>query len=175
MNLPIIDLTPDRFAPYGQVIAPPTAPPDAAGPGWRWWAETALLPETDRPYAVGYLDLRPALLTFDWAERHLRSAEVIVPVGGDCLVYVAPPDHPDQPARRPPLDRFEVFRVRSGRAVLLAPGVWHGAPLAIDRPLAALVLLRQGTGTDDVDLARFADTPLRIEDEGMAATDGLFA
>ncbi len=163
MEVPIKELTAAGFAAYGRVIERPAAPPDAAGPGWQWWGETTLLPDADRPYGVGYLQLRPAALSFDWAERHMRSAEVIVPLGGDCLVYVGPPDHPDQPARLPPLDRFDVFRVRSGQAVVLAAGVWHGAPLAIDRPLAALVLLRQGTGTADVHLARFVHTPVRIE------------
>ncbi len=163
MEMPIKELTAAGFAPYGRVIERPAAAPDAAGPGWQWWGETTLLPDADRPYGIGYLQLRPATLSFDWAERHMRSAEAIVPLGGDCLVYVGPPDHPEQPARLPPLDRFDVFRVRSGQAVVLAAGVWHGAPLAIDRPLAALVLLRQGTGTDDVHLARFVDTPVRIE------------
>ena len=162
MALPIKELTAEAFAPYGRVVDRPPTSPAAEGAGWRWWGETELLPETGRPYGVGYLQLRPAALSFDWAERHMESVEAIVPLGGDCLVYVGPPDHPEEPERLPPLTRFEAFRVRSGQAVLLAPGVWHGAPLAVDRPLAALVLVRQGTGAEDVTVASFVDTPVRI-------------
>ena len=162
MEVPIKELTAAGFAPYGRVIERPAAAPDAAGPGWQWWGETTLLPEADRPYGVGYLDLRPATLSFDWAERHMRSAEAIVPLGGDCLVYVGPPDHREDPGRLPELERFEVFRVRQGQAVVLEKGVWHGAPLAVERPLAVVVLLLQGTGAEDVSLVRFADAPVRI-------------
>jgi ureidoglycolate hydrolase len=79
-------------------------------------------------------------------------------------VYVGPPDHPDQPERLPPLDRFRAFRVEQGQGVLLHPGVWHGAPLAIDRPLNVVVVLLQATGSTDTSVVRFADTPVAIDD-----------
>jgi ureidoglycolate hydrolase len=163
LRLSTQDLTPDAFAPFGEVIGQPARSPDAAGPGWQWWGETALLEPDARPYGVGYLDLRPAELRFDWAERHMRSAEMLIPSGGDCLVYVGPADHPDEPDRPPPLERFQVFRVRQGQGVLLRPGVWHGAPLALGTPLNVVVLLLQGTGAADTSLVRFANTPVAID------------
>ena len=163
MELPIKDLTADAFARYGRVVARPTPSPDAAGPGWRWWGETTVLPAEDSPYGVGYLELQPSERSFDWAERHMRSVEMLVPMGGDCLVYVGPPDHLEEPERPPELERFEVFRVRQGQAVILEKGVWHGAPLALDQPLTVVVLLRRGTGVGDVSVVRFAETPVRIE------------
>jgi hypothetical protein len=48
--------------------------------------------------------------------------------------------------------------------VLLHPGVWHGAPLAIDRPLNVVVVLLQATGSTDTSVVRFADTPVAIDD-----------
>jgi len=163
MHLPIQDLTPETFAPFGEAIAQPPRSADASGPGWQWWGETALLAGDTRPFGIGYLDLHAADLRFDWAERHMRSAEMLIPAGGDCLVYVGPPEHPEQPDLLPPLDRFQVFRVRQGQAVLLHPGVWHGAPLAIDRPLNVVVLLLQGTGASDTSVVRFAETPVEID------------
>ena len=35
MDVPIKELTSERFAPYGQVIERPAAAPDAAGSGWQ--------------------------------------------------------------------------------------------------------------------------------------------
>ncbi len=163
MNLSSEPLTAAAFAPFGQVIKRPDGVPNASGPGWQWWGETALLAGDQRPYGIGYLALEPADLRFDWAERHMRSAEVLIPSGGDCLIYVGPPGPPDQPDELPPLDRFRVFRVRQGEGVLLLPGVWHGAPLAIDRSLNVVVLLLQATGATDTHLVRFADTPIEIQ------------
>jgi ureidoglycolate lyase len=163
MQLPIQDLTEQAFAPFGKVIEQPARVHDAQGSGWRWWAENALMESGDRPYQIGYLDLMPAELKFDWAERHMRSAELIIPTGGDCLVYVGPPDYPEEPGRLPPLDRFQVFKVKQSQAVLLDKGVWHGAPLAIDKPLNVFVLLLSRTGEVDLSLVRFEENPVRIK------------
>jgi ureidoglycolate lyase len=114
------------------------------------------------PPARGYLDLKPAPLRFDWAERHLRSDELLIPMGAGCLVYVGPADHLDEPMRLPPLERFRVFRVRPGQGVLLNTGVWHGAPLAIDRPLNVVVALLHDTGRQDGYVVRFEQTPVDI-------------
>jgi ureidoglycolate hydrolase len=163
MKLAIQELTQERFEPYGTVIEQPSRPTDATGPGWQWWGEMVQMRGGDRPYAVGYLDLKPAEFRFDWAERHMHSDELLAPLGADCLVYVAPPDFPAQPDRLPALEQFEVFRVRQGQAVLLKPGVWHGAPMAEDRPLNVLVLLLQNSGKQDVYVRHFEDTPVEIQ------------
>jgi ureidoglycolate lyase len=147
-------LTPEAFRPFGTVLRRPQAAAEATGPGWSWWARTGALPAAERPYAVGYLALEPAPLAFDWAEYHARSAELVVPLSGECVVYVAPP------AGEP--DGFRAFRVAPGEGVILDPGVWHGAPLALDRPLAAAVLLAEGTGTEDTVIARFTPIPLEV-------------
>ena len=163
--LPVLELTDDSFAPFGTVVRTPRRAHDAEGPGWRWWAETVVLADDGRPWSVGYLDLEPSPPPrFDWAERHLRSQEAIVPVSGGCLVYVAPPDHPEEPARLPPFEAFRVFRVPAGSGVVMHPAVWHGAPLAEGGPAKAIVLLLEGTGRDDVTLVRFDDTPMLIEE-----------
>ena len=148
-------LASEEFAPFGTVLARPAASPDASGPGWTWWAEAAELRPEERPYAVGYLDLEPVERAFDWAEFHRQTVELILPLGGDCLVYVAPPG--DEPRD------FRVFRVDAGTGVLLNPGVWHGAPLALDRPMAAAVLIRSGTGKEDTVVVRFPGNRVRIE------------
>lgn len=155
------ELTEEAFAPYGRVIGRPGRSEDAAGPGWRWWAETVQVPTDGRAFGVGYLDLRPSAPTFDWAERHMRSVEVIVPLQRECLVYVGPAEHPKEPSRIPGRERFEVFRVEPGAGVAMRPGVWHGAPLA-QAPTAAIVLLLEGTGRQDVTVVRFEDDPVVV-------------
>jgi ureidoglycolate lyase len=163
VRLPVRELTAAAFRPYGRVIDRPARAHDASGPGWAWWAETIRLEGDGRPWGVGYLDLEPAEPRFDWAERHMRSLESIVPISGTCLVYVAPAEHPEEPERLPGFDRFEVFRVRPGAGVVMDPAVWHGAPLAEGGPARAIVLLLEGTGSDDVTMVRFEDGPVEID------------
>jgi ureidoglycolate lyase len=163
MTLKVRELSAEAFAPYGRVIEVPARPTDASGPGWSWWAETVLLAGDGRPWGVGYLDLEPTELRFDWAERHRRTLEAVFPTSRDVLVYVGPPDHPDEPERIPPLETFRVFRVPPGAGVIMDRGVWHGAPLAPDGPTRALVFILEGTGRHDVALVRFPETPVGIE------------
>jgi ureidoglycolate hydrolase len=163
VRLPVRALTPEAFAPFGRVIGRPERSRDAEGPGWRWWAETVVLDGDDRPWGVGYLDLEPAEQRFDWAERHVRTLEAVIPVAGDCLLYVGPAGGMEEPARIPSFDRFSVFALPAGSGVVLDRGVWHGAPLADGGPARAVVLLLQGTGRDDVTVVRFQETPVAIE------------
>jgi ureidoglycolate lyase len=156
-------LTAGSFAPYGRVIERPRRGEDARGPGWRWWAETLLLPTDGRPFGAGYLDLTPAPLRFDWAERHFQTVEVLVPLGAECLVYVGPPEPRSPAGQLPPLGDFRVFAVPPGRGVAMDPGVWHGAPLAAGEPTQVLCLILEHTGRDDVTLARFSGRPVEIE------------
>jgi ureidoglycolate hydrolase len=148
-------LTAAAFEPYGDVVSRPEREPDASAKGWSWWAQAAALPPGARPYAVGYLDLQPAEAVVDWAEHHARSVELILPLGGDCAVYVAGPGAEPR--------EFRAFRLRAGEGVVLDPGVWHGAPLALEGAAAAVVLLPEGTGSEDTVVVRFPDNPIRIE------------
>ena len=161
MELDAQTLTPGAFAPYGRVIARPARERDAAGPGWEWWAETVLLAGDGRPFGVGYLDLKPGERRFDWAERHMHTQEAIVATASDLLVYVAPADHPEEPGRLPPMERFSAFRVPAGAGVVMDRGVWHGAPFTVDRPSSAVVLILEGTGRTDVTLVRFDPIEIR--------------
>jgi ureidoglycolate hydrolase len=161
-SLPVRELTSEAFTSYGRTIGLPSRGEDTSGPGWRWWAETVLLPTDGRGFGVGYLELSGSPMRFDWAERHMRSVEVVVPLGGACLLYVGPPERPEEPAAVPGREQFEVFRVRPGTGVAMSPGVWHGAPLS-EAPSSAMVLLLEGTGRDDVTVVRFEDDPVDVE------------
>jgi ureidoglycolate lyase len=166
VTLPVTPLSSEAFRPFGRVIEVPSRDQDASGPGWRWWAETVMLHTDGRAFGVGYLSLEPADLRFDWAERHMRTVEVIVPLGRECLVYVGPPEHPEEPPRMVELERFQVFRVPPGMGVAMDPGVWHGAPLAVARPTSAMVLILEGTGKSDVTTVRFEDRTAAIALDG---------
>ena len=162
-TLRVETLTPDSFAPFGRVLTQPAGEPDATGPGWRWWAEIGALAPDARSWGVGFLDLHPTDLRFDWAERHMRSEEAVIATSGDLLVYVGPPDRPEEPERMPPADRFRAFRIPPGAGIVMDRAVWHGAPFAADRASTALVFLLEGTGREDVTVVRFPESPVEID------------
>lgn len=162
MQTALQDLDEIAFSRFGSIVDAPSRNHDAAGPGWSWWAETAFLPSDARPYGIGYLTLEPVPLVFDWAERHLRTMEMIIPVRGDCVIHVAPANPSTNIDRDPRPEEFQAFRIRQGQAVILKPGVWHAAPFALQENSAALVLLLEHTGRDDLTLVRFPDTPVTI-------------
>jgi ureidoglycolate lyase len=161
-RLDVESLTPEAFGPFGRVIARPERDRDAEGPGWRWWAETASVSGDGRPVGVGYLDLEPTETSFDWAERHMRTQEAVLATSSDLLLYVGPPESPNEPGRMPPVERFRAFRVRAGDGVVMDRGVWHGAPFTVDRASAAIVLLLEGTGRTDVTVVRFDPVQMRM-------------
>jgi len=160
-TLRVRELTAEAFAAYGRTITVPARGEDASGPGWRWWAEMVSLPTDGRNFGVGYLALSGSPLRFDCTERHMRSVEVVVPLRGECLLYVGPAERPEEPAAIPELERFEVFRLRPGTGVAMDPGVWHGAPLS-EGESSAMVLLLEGTGANDVTVVRFEDDPVDV-------------
>jgi ureidoglycolate hydrolase len=165
-------LTPENFAPFGKVLSRPTALPQAEGSGWNWWGEIATLAGDGRRWTFGYLALEPVRLTIDWAERHLRSPEVVFASTSDIAVYVAPSGS-DEPS----LSELRIFRVPAGAGVMLDPGVWHGAPFALDDGTSAFVLLLEGTGRNDVTVVRFPDTPVSVgadsdSDRGLTQVKG---
>jgi len=153
MRLTINDLDADAFAPFGQIIGQPASAPQDGGPGWQWWGGLAQMPGPGA-YAIGHLALEPVASRFDWAERHAHTYELLAPTT-DVVIHVAPPDHPDDLGRLPPLDRFRLFRVRAGQAILLHPKVWHGAPLALTAPGHVTVLLAADTGPENSRVVRF--------------------
>jgi ureidoglycolate lyase len=151
-------LSRDAFAPFGRVVEAPAREPDSVGDPWRWWADTALLERSDGRYAIGYLEVRDGRRGFDWAERHLETEELVIPVRGELLLYAGPPDR----GERPDPERFRVFRVRPGQAVLLGKGVWHGAPLTAEGEATALVLLLERTGENDTETVEFDEIPVEV-------------
>jgi ureidoglycolate lyase len=123
LDLPILELTPERFAPYGSVIAPmedgvPFGPHEA---------QFDLAGGTPRFYAMRI----PARgLTVMRITRHRRVTQALASVGGHAwLVAVAPPLGLDQADAEPALADIRAFRIPGDVAIMLHKGSWHAGPL----------------------------------------------
>jgi len=122
IDLPVHELTPAAFAPFGQVVAP-------SADGKNFDAEDAQLElsrGTPRFYIMS-LDHRD--LTFTVITRHLSVTQVLASVGGKpWLIAVAPPNDPDDKTKMPDPARIMAFRVPGTLAIKLHRSTWHAGP-----------------------------------------------
>lgn len=128
--LEVRPLTPEAFAPYGEVIAPLKT----GGQG----AETGYDPETSAREArlvlgngeprLWLMQLPHVGLAFSRIARHRRVTQCLGSLGGkEWLIGVAPPGDLDD-AARPRLEDIAAFRIPGDRLVKLHVATWHAGP-----------------------------------------------
>jgi ureidoglycolate hydrolase len=122
-DLPVMDLSPESFAPYGTVILPmedgsPVGPQDAA---------LQLGAGVPRFYAMR---LPNRGLVINRITRHRQVTQVLGSAGGlPWLLAVAPPPAEDTPDAEPQLEDIRAFRIPGDAAIMLRRGAWHAGPL----------------------------------------------
>jgi ureidoglycolate hydrolase len=80
-------------------------------------------------------------------ERHLRTKEALIALGGDAVLCVAPP----QESANGKLSGITAVRIHAGQALILETGAWHWIPFPVgDETARFLVIFRSGTGRDDL-------------------------
>ncbi len=116
-------LTPDAFAPYGDVILP-AEDGDAYTPGKD--AQLDLSRGTPRLYIMS---LRSRGLHFDQITRHRQTTQCLGSLEGQgWYLAVAAPKDLDNPAAEPDLSSLQAFYVPGDRALKLHRGTWHAGP-----------------------------------------------
>ncbi len=101
-------------------------------------------------------------LVIDVSEYHSSCGEGMLPLDSDVLIHVAPASRPDGVV---PLDKIKVFRVPKGTMVVIRPGVWHHAPLALNSDAAnVLIVLPERAYANDCTVVQFGEADrIRIE------------
>jgi ureidoglycolate lyase len=123
VDLTILELTPERFAPFGSVIAPM----EDGVPFGAQDAPLDLSGGTPRFYAMR-IPARGLMVTH--ITRHRRVTQALASAGGQTwFVAVAPPLARDEPEAEPALAAICAFRIPGDVAVMLHRGTWHAGPL----------------------------------------------
>jgi ureidoglycolate lyase len=135
-------LTPEAFAPFGQVITPAGARswPINAGSCVRFHDLAALDPGPDGRVILSLFRAqpRPEPLVLVEMERHPLGSQAFLPVGPvRWLVVVAPTDDPRA---------TRIFEPGPGEGVLYAPNTWHHPLIVLGAPADFWVLDREGPG-----------------------------
>jgi ureidoglycolate lyase len=142
-------LTPERFAPYGDVVAAGDGPASLVNDGRasRFDHLATLSHATGvRHPALAVYVVQPSVMPFSVSvfEHHPRSSQIFVPMAdADFLVIVAP-----DKGGRPDVDRAEAFRPGPRTGIHYRSGIWH-VPLAVFGREAAFAMLMWETGVQD--------------------------
>ncbi|MEK9968320.1 MAG: ureidoglycolate lyase [Ferrovibrio sp.] len=119
-------LTPEAFAPYGEVLA---APPDA---GRRYFGPKLenRRPQSGLDFSLSTIAANHLPLRLKLFERHEYSAQVFMPVDvARYLVTVCP----DTGQGRPDTAKAVSFIAPSDLGVMYAAGTWHHPMVALER------------------------------------------
>jgi ureidoglycolate lyase len=119
-------LTPESFAPFGQVIAPT----EDGTPFGAHDAQLELSRGTPRFYIM---QLPRRGLHFKQITRHREVTQCLAAVGGKSwFIAVAPPGKPEDPKARPALKEISAFKIPGDVAIKLHRGSWHAGPFFED-------------------------------------------
>lgn len=139
-------LTAEAFQPYGQVIVVPETKPEAQDEVLSWWGKVASL-SADGPVGVGILKVSRREFVVPKLERHVKTAEMLVPMKGDSILVVGkgtikPDGEPEQ---------MDAFYLKGEQIVIMDVGTWHWLPFPLDNEAFLVVVFRSSTPEDDLE------------------------
>jgi ureidoglycolate lyase len=156
LTLHVEPLTPEAFAPFGELIEASDAAQHFtinAGNTERYHDLARIEPGPDGRVIVSIFRGQPRTLPFtvQMMERHPLASQAFIPMSGKpYLVVVAPAGNP------PGVEDLNLFLARADQGVNYATGVWHHPLLALEGVCDFIVIDRSGPGhnCDEVQLAQ---------------------
>jgi ureidoglycolate lyase len=136
ISLTIQPMTPEAFAPYGELVSER--------------GQVALDLDGGTPN-VAAQTVEPRPMKFDFLGRHMRSEQFFAPLGGaKSVIAVAPPSEDGEAI--PDVNRMAAFLVDGTGAFKLHRGTWHVSAFPVNGSATFLVLDREKTLEEDFDL-----------------------
>ncbi|MCE9671774.1 ureidoglycolate lyase [Myxococcus stipitatus] len=160
-------LSPEGFAPYGDVVSAGLAPGSAANQGtavrFDWSARLENGRSGAKPNLAVFRSVPQALpFTVKLLEHHPHSSQAFLPMRCErYLVCVAPAASDGGPD----VTRLEAFICGPGEGVNYHPGVWHHPIIALDAPAEFAMLAWEDGSAGDCVVRQF-DAALHVRVEG---------
>lgn len=146
-TLMVEELSEHVFDDFGSFVHTAQQDPAAQLAEFSFWNKLAVLNLTI--VSIGMVEAHPqSKMVSTTFEQHERTTESLIPAGGDVVLVLAKSiaDAADQID----LQSVRAFRLKAGDAVVLNPGVWHFAPLALRKSVKVWVLFENDTPVNDV-------------------------
>lgn len=160
VQLPVLPLTTDAFAPYGRLLAP-TGARDAGRDGYDIWIQPFAAETRPRFQIVRYHPRPPVVRRI---ERHLHVTEARAPIAGPpAIIVVAPPgDAPPEP------ETLRAFRI-DGTGIMFHAGAWHSVDAYPERDEPSDFLFLSEEATVNELFANPGRPPARTQTHDYAA------
>lgn len=144
MTLHPVAVSEAAFARFGRVVLSPRGVPTSEAKEYRFWSDIAHY-EIQGETEIGLCQVfRQPVNEIAGMERHLGTPEILIPIDAPFVLPLLPDGASSGDAG--------VFRVEPGQAVVINPGVWHGACLPVGAPASwYFVIFRRGTPMSDVE------------------------
>lgn len=145
-------LTDEFFKGMGRLIQKPLGRATICNQKMQFWDSVGVFSTNDL-ISIGYLEVKKTDFTFNEMERHIQTEELLIPVSGTSMVAMAEPNEPDINLPK----KVKTFILDSSMAILIGKGVWHWVPFPLGDSAAFLVIFRQGTPADDLEIVNFKE------------------
>lgn len=159
-------LTPEGFAPYGDVVSAGLKSGSSANQGTAVRFDWSAKLESDRGGAKPNLAVfrsvpQPLPFTVKLLEHHPHSSQAFLPMRcARFLVCVAP----TAPSGGPEVERLAAFLCGPGQGVNYHRGVWHHPIIALDAPAEFAMLAWEDGGPGDCVVSQFPEPQwVRVE------------
>jgi ureidoglycolate lyase len=171
-RLQVERLTPEAFAPFGEVIGPAPRPAvtnrdliarnlvriEHPVPPERldafdvldYWAPVAAI--SQEALKFGFMVPRERPWRVEWFERHVKGTQSFLPLGGQSMIVLAPPNDPFDSPAPPRVEDARAFLLDGTRGINLRLGTWHWTPFPVTPGAAFAILVRQDAAADDLNM-----------------------
>lgn len=158
MNVVASPLTPEAFAPFGDVLM--GVDPDCGPERHAFAARFQNLRADARPNLTFMrVPVDAGTIVVRALERHRFSNQVFVPLNGTAHLIAVCPSTPDG---QPRLDGLRAFAATGSQAVNYAAGIWHAPRTAISAP-GEFIMLRWDDGSADDTQVLVLETAIAVE------------
>jgi ureidoglycolate hydrolase len=129
MEIKVQELTEGNFKKFGKaILVPENTKPDMTGESWEcWYPISKLIQNID--FYFGIVLSQPGSLTVEYLERHLDRPEYVIALDNPVIQVVGLTSTVETQA--PDSRQTQAFLIEPGQSVMINPGVWHSASLAI--------------------------------------------
>lgn len=160
VDIAIEPLTPDAFAPFGQVLGPRDDAPHFSTENVKTWdVKFEIFGKVELEYAA--FNYKPDF-QFNLMERHFTVTQSFFPLNNDASVTVfAPPTDPNDPTAVPDPADLRAFHMDGGQGIMMWRGTWHSGRFPVRSTGARFVFLTDAFTTDDL-TAQLAGRPGRL-------------
>lgn len=141
MNITSQSLTVENFKRFGKIVVLPEKKPTSEDKTYKFWSDIANY-HIDGKTEIGLCTVyKQDSLSISSMERHIKTPEILIPADAPFIL----------PLQKEGDDFPEAFTVHPGEAVVIDPGIWHGAciPLSVSE-CTYFVIFKQGTPQHDV-------------------------